>query len=417
MQLLPPGRALKRDTDGLIYATMQGAAEELVRVSGRVEDLFRESDPRQTVELLPDFEAMRGLEPNGTTTERRNRVIAHLLRRSRFRPVDFQTVLAAVLGLDASQIPVIETSRALAVIIDDAQEIYRFFVYRDPGLGGSYDLDSAQDLIDSMAPSHPKGHVIESIDFLCDDPYSLCDRDLLGGGEPMTFEVVTGLVADNIWTGASFTDLVGSLALDNVGVVDKEVAIPPTGLRKVNHFSSLAFQFDDNVAEALELPASTDFDFDAAAGPSWLFVLVFATTGGIPAGTRCIWTKRDNLGNGWELTMDNAGFLTWTVGTGARTLAQGYGNDRWHVVVLRWRYDTDELDCATELGVGTPAAAGTTTVDSTVKAALGRGQNANALGCTVSYLAACSGEQVHDADIGALATRIHDILVPNITLP
>jgi hypothetical protein len=72
------------------------------------------------------------------------------------------------------------STQAFAASIDDDPEIYRFFIHRDPASAGTYYLDSAQEIVDAIKPSHTDGHVIESIDFLCDDPYSLCDRDLLG---------------------------------------------------------------------------------------------------------------------------------------------------------------------------------------------------------------------------------------------
>jgi hypothetical protein len=244
--------------------------------------------------------------------ERRARVVARLVRRQRYRPVDFQAALAPLLVLDPGQVAVIQRTRAFCVAIGDDREIYRFFVYRDPALGAfsvidpgeagnqgfevitthgvwpvemrarsgttiaisfvdnanftaatvevhdgqrwtgsawvaepstcgvlvtgndtraivlvslieaaingasqlvqvtpnpsddpansvvmadmgssneiavfppgtaTYFLASAQELLDSMAASHTRGHVIESINFLCDDPFSLCDRDLLG---------------------------------------------------------------------------------------------------------------------------------------------------------------------------------------------------------------------------------------------
>ena len=43
-----------------------------------------------------------------------------------------------------------------------------------------YFLDAAQELLDDIKPTHTAGHVIESIDALYDDPFTLYDRDLLG---------------------------------------------------------------------------------------------------------------------------------------------------------------------------------------------------------------------------------------------
>lgn len=178
--LLPPGRAWREGWEGVLAGALRAAADELARVSARAADLLRESDPRQADELLSDFEADLGLATTGTVDERRARVVAHLLRRQRVRPVDYQTALAPLLGQAPEDVVVIERSRADAIAMGDDQEIYRFLIYRDPDAPGSYDLESAQALVDKMAHSHTKGHVIESIDMLCDDPFSLCDRDLLG---------------------------------------------------------------------------------------------------------------------------------------------------------------------------------------------------------------------------------------------
>jgi hypothetical protein len=72
---------------------------------------------------------------------------------------------------------IIERTHAMAAAMGDDREHYRFFVYRDPALPGTYYLDAAQALVDDINRSTCKGHVIESINFLCDDPHSLCDRE------------------------------------------------------------------------------------------------------------------------------------------------------------------------------------------------------------------------------------------------
>lgn len=178
--LLPPGKLWQLEPGSLLSCVMLSAGDELVRVSGRGEDLIEESDPRTADELLPDFERVLEIVADGTLAERRARVVARLIARQRFRPADYQLALALLLGQDAEDVVVIERGRAFAVLVNDDREIYRFFIYRDPALAGSYDLAGAQALVDGMSPSHTQGHVIESIDFRCDDPLSLCDRDLLG---------------------------------------------------------------------------------------------------------------------------------------------------------------------------------------------------------------------------------------------
>lgn len=178
--LLPPGRLFRLESDGLLGKILLGAADELVRIDGRADDLQAEADPRTADDLLPEFEADLGIIAEGTDAARRNRIVARLLARQRFRPVDFQQALAPLLGQAAGDVVVIERGRAFAVLTGDDRSIYAFYIYRDPAEPGTYDLETAQTLVDSMAPAHTKGKVIESRAFKCDDAHSLCDRDLLG---------------------------------------------------------------------------------------------------------------------------------------------------------------------------------------------------------------------------------------------
>lgn len=178
-QLLPPGRIWK--LIGTFLADLfLGCADELARVEGRVNDMLNEADPSTATELLPEYESELDLETAATDEERRARIVARLIARQRFRPVDFQTALAPLLALDPVDVVVIERTHAFAVSLGDDREIFRFFIYRNPALPGTYFLASAQTLVDKIKPSHTIGTVIESISFLCDDPLSLCDRDLLG---------------------------------------------------------------------------------------------------------------------------------------------------------------------------------------------------------------------------------------------
>lgn len=178
--LLPPGRLWRLVGESFLASLMLGCADEFARLDARAQDLLDESVPTDADELLPEYEAELELEASGTNAERVAKVVSRHIARQRFRPSDFQTVLAPILGLAAADIEVIERTHAIAVDMGDDREIYRFFIYRDPSLPGTYDVDAAQELVDSIKPSNTVGTVVESIDFLCDDPYSLCDRDLLG---------------------------------------------------------------------------------------------------------------------------------------------------------------------------------------------------------------------------------------------
>lgn len=179
MALLPPGR-LWTWVGSLLVGFFAGAAVELERLDGRIANLLDENDPTTAVETLPEYEDELDLVAAATTAERQANVTALLIAQQGFRPADFQTALAPLLGLAAADIQVIERTHAFAVSIGDDREIFHFFIYRDPSLAGTYYLDSAQALVDTIKPSHTVGTVIESINFLCDDPHSLCDRDLLG---------------------------------------------------------------------------------------------------------------------------------------------------------------------------------------------------------------------------------------------
>lgn len=182
-QLLPPGKVWNL-VASVLEKVFLGAADELVRIDGRIDDLIRvEANPLLTVELIPEYEEMLEITPaTGATDDERRAVIeTELLRRSRFRPVDFQTTLAPVLDLaDPNDVNVIEVTAAEAAAASDQKLIYQFYIFRDPADAGTPDIAVAQLFCDRMAPSHTRCAVIESDDFLCDDPESLTDLTPLG---------------------------------------------------------------------------------------------------------------------------------------------------------------------------------------------------------------------------------------------
>lgn len=178
--LLPPGRVWRLGQESVLDAVLLGSADELDRIDARVDDLLDEADPRTADELLPEYEAELGLVAAATIEERRANVIARLIRRQRFRPADFRQALAPLLAQDPADVVVIERSPTFCATVGDQREIFRFFVYRDPALPGTYFLASAQALVDSMKPSRTAGYVIESIAFTLGDPFSLLGRDILG---------------------------------------------------------------------------------------------------------------------------------------------------------------------------------------------------------------------------------------------
>lgn len=178
--LLPPGKLWRLVGGSVLSAVFAACADELGRLDQRVTDLLNEDDPRTAVELLPDYERELDLVAASTTAERQANVVARTIARQGLRPADFQTALAGLLGLDALDVAVFERTHATAASMNADREIFRFFIYRDPTLPGTYYLDSAQAIVDTIKPSHTIGYVIESDDTCCDDVYSQCDRDLVG---------------------------------------------------------------------------------------------------------------------------------------------------------------------------------------------------------------------------------------------
>lgn len=406
--LLPPGGLWRLDPESNLSKLMLACGDELTRVSGRAADLVEEADPRTTSELLPDFERMLALTATGTENERRALVVSLLIRRQRVRPADFQQALAGVFGQDAGDVVIIEHSRAFAIVVNDDREIFRFFAYRNPALPGSYDIDAGQTVINGMTPSHTSGHAIESIAFLCDDPFSLCDRDILGGTAADAFSAATGLLPSYVWAGDKEDVVVGEVLIA-VGDPSHQVAV--SGLHKNNGLTALSFAFDDGSADAWRLADNDIFDFNASSGPSWLFVIAFRTTGGAPAVARNIYGDYAS-GEGAEVVMETDGSLDWNVDASTRTLPGNYADGDWHVIVPRWRYDVDEIDLASELESTAPTVTGANVTS--VGAATFGARRLLALGCQVAFVAAVSGTQVHDVDISALAQRVHSILVPDI---
>lgn len=60
-QLLPPGPAWTQEPNSTLQRTLRGIGESFARVHRRSDDLWRETDPRRTYEMLERWEAAFGL--------------------------------------------------------------------------------------------------------------------------------------------------------------------------------------------------------------------------------------------------------------------------------------------------------------------------------------------------------------------
>src|SRR5678815_253974 len=76
LSLLPPGRLWRVAAGSMLYKFFLGIADELDRIDGRGVTLLAESDPRTTVELLPEYERQFDLVATSSEEERRARVVA-----------------------------------------------------------------------------------------------------------------------------------------------------------------------------------------------------------------------------------------------------------------------------------------------------------------------------------------------------
>lgn len=79
-QLLPPGAAWPRDPDAVLTQLLTGFAEGFKDCHNRAVDLLAESDPRQALEMLPDYERVLGPETcieGGLVTLAERRAWAH----------------------------------------------------------------------------------------------------------------------------------------------------------------------------------------------------------------------------------------------------------------------------------------------------------------------------------------------------
>lgn len=114
LALLPPGRLWRLVATAILSKVIEASADELGRVDARVTDLLDEADPSTAVELLPDYERELDLESDGATAERQARIVARLIARQRYRPVDFRVALASLLGQDADDVVVLERGRVFA---------------------------------------------------------------------------------------------------------------------------------------------------------------------------------------------------------------------------------------------------------------------------------------------------------------
>ena len=181
-RLMPPGRWLEGPA-AILAKLLHGIGDELARVNANSADLWEQADITTATDagLLTDWESLLDLEATGTEQQRRDVAQAILTQDTRARPQDFRNLLAPFLDVAApGLLQVIELTAADAAVIAVPSRIFQFYVFRNPSTPGTPDFDAAQAQCDRLRPSHTRCTIIESTNFLTDDPDSLTDRDILG---------------------------------------------------------------------------------------------------------------------------------------------------------------------------------------------------------------------------------------------
>jgi len=103
--LLPQGGAWPRDRDAVLTGVLQAFADEMERLDARADGLIEEIDPRETVELLADWERIAGLPEDcapaveQSTQQRRDAIVARLVD-SGGQSVAFFIALAETFGYE-----------------------------------------------------------------------------------------------------------------------------------------------------------------------------------------------------------------------------------------------------------------------------------------------------------------------------
>jgi uncharacterized protein YmfQ (DUF2313 family) len=101
-RLLPPGKAMTLDPAALLTALQAALSGRMVAVHAQVGVLTEvESDPRQTVELLPDWEASFGLPdpcspPDATIARRQAALVAKIASQGGQSPAYYISVALAL---------------------------------------------------------------------------------------------------------------------------------------------------------------------------------------------------------------------------------------------------------------------------------------------------------------------------------
>ncbi len=177
MGSLPPG-AFNDNDDGIMAIVLRALSAGLGKALELVYQLARELFPRTTDECLTDWERLYALVPaaGASLDDRRQALLAALRGGKGVDIASFAEQLNPVLGEGTFLL----YENVAAYVADQPEMVFFAFVWREPGLPGTYDIEAAQRIADRAKEAHLLITVGESNRFLSNDVYSRTNRDILG---------------------------------------------------------------------------------------------------------------------------------------------------------------------------------------------------------------------------------------------
>ncbi len=188
LRLHPRGRAWSLDPAMAPYQELEAWGEVLDAQDAQVNALLDEAVPDRASSLLGRWEALFDLHPRSglSEAERRRRVLARMAYLPDTRPVTIEDILEAFTSLDVAIVePGAFRCDDAGSVCDEPDDVldgaWVWWVEVDETAARAGDvtrLELEQEL-QRIKPAHTVAYV-RCDDFLTDDPWSLCDRDLLG---------------------------------------------------------------------------------------------------------------------------------------------------------------------------------------------------------------------------------------------
>jgi uncharacterized protein YmfQ (DUF2313 family) len=156
--LMPPGKAINRNSTGNLTKLLDGLAEELARIDARCETLLTEMNPLKTSELITDWERLCALPTECTgpldTIGERRRAILGVISGTGGQSIAYFIALAAAIGYT---IEIVETT-AHTFEVHGSADINQYFDVGSSSVGDALRIDMGADLLECVISSRKPAH-------------------------------------------------------------------------------------------------------------------------------------------------------------------------------------------------------------------------------------------------------------------